>query len=348
MSAVRPPNTGLVDLVAVRRCDRLFDALAARRDVPCDAPTVRLLTALNADVDAGLPSAREPFAEPEDEYDTPSAPDPCDERRGRRARLRRMRAALTAGAAAVAVVATAITAAELGSFEPVGRVLGVVDRSPAPSPSRTAAVRVTEAVTTARQQLDRGQYGAARQTIRTAWRYWGDMRGSEATAMASVIERVEARLVRETADPDVPAGSGATGGSQQSPGQAPRDPSPASAPTGSSGGADRGAAGQAPAGQDRPGKVSDHPVDRVPDGKPVQDKIPDAVGDRVGGSGGKASSKASSKASRRGSDPGAGDGPRGRPAHGTNGSSRPGGKLEDTPGNRAGKSAGNGANAAGG
>lgn len=210
MSAVRPPKSVPVDLVAVRRCDRAFDALAARRVARCDDPALRLLAALVRDVDDGLPANGATFGKPNE----PNAPDwdatpvPGEVGYGRRRRGRRVgaRAALAAGVAVAALTTTGVAAAKIGTFEAAGRALGISEstESTSPAPSDVAADRVVADLHTARAQMDRGHLTAAQRSIRQAWQHWADVRGHRSAALAGEIENLEARLADEAGRRGVP------------------------------------------------------------------------------------------------------------------------------------------------
>lgn len=220
MSTARRTRAVPADLVAVRRCDRILDAVAGRRDAACDDPAVRLLSALVADVDADWADSTGPAgpadsASPADsagpagsppvfvahtadgpgDAGTPVRPVAGPPAAARREMLRSARTALTAGVAAALVVTTSVAVARIGQHEPVRRALGLHQPAVTAQPvSALAAARAGAALTLAREQIADGDYAAARETLRVAWRHWAATSGDQAVVLASEIEAVEARL----------------------------------------------------------------------------------------------------------------------------------------------------------
>ncbi|MQA83268.1 MAG: hypothetical protein GEV03_01210 [Streptosporangiales bacterium] len=192
MSAARPRNSGLVDLVAVHTSDRTIEALAARRAAPSDDVAVRLLAALAADVDVDADRrAGRPAIEA-----VPDEPVPIGSRRDRRSGRRiGIRTAITAGVAAAALTTTGVAAGTIGGLKSVERALGINAEIVSPGE------RVREALETARHQMDHGEYAAARETLRVAWGRWASLRGPEAAELADAIESLQARLAREAGIP---------------------------------------------------------------------------------------------------------------------------------------------------
>lgn len=211
MSAGHRLTSTTVDLVSVRRCDRTFDALAARQDAPFDDPAVRLLAALTADVDTSLPASHGPIGAPADGYakaeesgDPPLATirilpsDRDGDGGGARTRVVAVRAALSACVAIAALTTTGVAAAKIGHLQPIGHVLGISEHTASPAPAEVAARQVRDALSTASHQLEEGRYAAARQTLRLAREDLAGVQGAEAAVLADAIERLEVELARAT------------------------------------------------------------------------------------------------------------------------------------------------------